>query len=129
MRLPAAVIDALQAGDVDLNDPAVTIQLLKLNAVVGVMGKVVGANDNLATVGITCALCHSTVDDSFAPGIGKTSRWLGEHDAQSRSDHRVVSGHHGQGPISQLGTWQIRPALPYFRRHERDRDQPRRFRL
>jgi mono/diheme cytochrome c family protein len=69
--LPAAVRDALQAGDVDLNDPAVTVQLLKLNAVVGVIGKVVGANDNLATVGITCALCHSTVDDSFAPGIGK----------------------------------------------------------
>jgi hypothetical protein len=54
-----------------LDDPAVTVQLLKLNAVVGVVGKVVGANDNLATVGITCALCHSTVDDSFAPGIGK----------------------------------------------------------
>src|SRR5687767_3662432 len=69
--LPAAVLTALKAGEVDLNDPAVTIQLLKLNAVVGVIGKVVGANDNLATVGITCALCHSTVDDSFAPGIGK----------------------------------------------------------
>jgi hypothetical protein len=69
--LPPAVIDALQAGQVDLNDPAVTVQLLKLNAVVGVIGKVVGANDNLATVGITCALCHSTVDNSFAPGIGK----------------------------------------------------------
>jgi mono/diheme cytochrome c family protein len=69
--LPPAVINALKAGQVDLNDPAVTIQLLKLNAVVGVIGKVVGANDNLATVGITCALCHSTVDNSFAPGIGK----------------------------------------------------------
>ncbi len=69
--LPPTVINALRAGQVDLNDPAVTIQLLKLNAVVGVIGKVVGANDNLATVGITCALCHSTVDNSFAPGIGK----------------------------------------------------------
>ena len=68
--LPRGVIDALKAGLVDLNDPAVTIQLLKLNAVVGVIGKVVGANDNLATVGITCALCHSTVDNSFGPGIG-----------------------------------------------------------
>jgi hypothetical protein len=65
------VIDALEAGQLNLDDPAVTVQLLKLNAVVGVIGKVVGANDNLATVGITCALCHSTVDDSFAPGIGK----------------------------------------------------------
>jgi mono/diheme cytochrome c family protein len=69
--LPPAVINALQAKQVDLNDPAVTVQLLKANAVVGVIGKVVGANDNLATVGITCALCHSTVDNSFAPGIGK----------------------------------------------------------
>ena len=69
--LPPSVIAALQAGQVNLDDPAVTVQLLKLNAVVGVIGKVVGANDNLATVGITCALCHSTVDDSFAPGIGK----------------------------------------------------------
>ncbi len=69
--LPPSVINALAAGQVDLDDPAVTVQLLKLNAVVGVIGKVVGANNNLATVGITCALCHSTVDDSFAPGIGK----------------------------------------------------------
>ena len=69
--LPPALIAALGAGQVDLNDPAVTVQLLKLNAVVGVIGKVVGTNDNLATIGITCALCHSTVDDSFARGIGK----------------------------------------------------------
>ena len=69
--LPSAVIDALRNQQLNLDDPAVTVQLLKLNAVVGVIGKVVGANDNLATVGITCALCHSTVDDSFAPGIGK----------------------------------------------------------
>src|SRR5215208_2093264 len=46
--LPPAVIKALKAGQVNLDDPAVTIQLLKLNAVVGVIGKVVGANDNLA---------------------------------------------------------------------------------
>ena len=69
--LPQSLRDALAADAVNLDDPAVTVQLLKLNAVVGVIGKVVGANDNLATVGITCALCHSTVDDSFAPGIGR----------------------------------------------------------
>jgi hypothetical protein len=68
--LPPAVIGALQAGQVDLNDPRVTIQLIKLNAVVGVVGKVSG-NGQLQRVGITCALCHSTVDNSFAPGIGK----------------------------------------------------------
>jgi mono/diheme cytochrome c family protein len=69
--LPRSITDALKAGEVDLTDPAVTIQLLKLNAVVGLVGNVVGANDTLASVGVTCALCHSTVDDSFAPGIGK----------------------------------------------------------
>jgi hypothetical protein len=69
--LPAALIKAIQAGQVDVSDPRVTVQLLKLNAIVGVIGKVVGANDHLATVGVTCALCHSTVDDSVAPGIGK----------------------------------------------------------
>ena len=69
--LPAAVIDAIKAGQVDLNDPAVTVQLLKLNAVVGVMGKVSGSKDKLTSVGVTCALCHSTVDDSVVPGIGK----------------------------------------------------------
>jgi mono/diheme cytochrome c family protein len=69
--LPPSLVSAIKADGVNLNDPAVTIQLLKLNAVVGVIGKVVGANDNLATVGITCALCHSIVDDSVAPGIGK----------------------------------------------------------
>jgi mono/diheme cytochrome c family protein len=69
--LPRSITDALEAGEVDLTDPAVTIQLLKLNAVVGLVGNVVGANDTLASVGVTCALCHSTVDDSFAPGIGK----------------------------------------------------------
>jgi mono/diheme cytochrome c family protein len=69
--LPPSLIDAIKAGQVNLDDPAVTIQLLKLNAVVGVIGKVVGENNNLATVGITCALCHSTVDNSVAPGIGR----------------------------------------------------------
>ena len=69
--LPPTIIEALRDKQVNLDDPAVTVQLLKLNAVVGIIGKVVGANDTLATVGITCALCHSTVDDSFAPGIGK----------------------------------------------------------
>jgi cytochrome c553 len=68
--LPPAVVDALKAGKVDLNDPAVTVLLLQLNAVLGVVGKVSGSGE-LQSVGITCALCHSTVDNSFALGIGK----------------------------------------------------------
>ncbi|MGQ0561961.1 MAG: c-type cytochrome [Gemmatimonadota bacterium] len=71
--LPDAVKNAIAAGQVDLNDPATTVTLLKLNAVVGVKGTVetIGGQDRLTRVGITCALCHSTVDNSFAPGIGK----------------------------------------------------------
>jgi hypothetical protein len=68
--LPPAVITALENGEVDLSNPAVTIELLRVNAVVGVKGTVTEAGD-LTSVGITCALCHSSVDDSFAPGIGR----------------------------------------------------------
>jgi hypothetical protein len=68
--LPPELIAALRAGDVKLTDPAVTIALLRLNAVVGVIGKVDDLGQ-LTSVGITCALCHSTVDNSFAAGIGK----------------------------------------------------------
>jgi hypothetical protein len=71
--LPPAVVSAVQAGQVDLNDPAVTVTLLQLGAVVGVQGVFNNPNDasqGLKAVGITCALCHSTVDNSFAPGIG-----------------------------------------------------------
>jgi len=67
--LPRGIRDALGAGQVDLNDPAVTRRLIALDAVVGVVGKVTG--DRIKSVGVTCALCHSTVDDSFAPGIGR----------------------------------------------------------
>jgi hypothetical protein len=68
--LPAQVRADLQAGRIDLTKPATTVTLLKLGAVVGVVGQV-DANDNLTRVGITCALCHSTVDNSLAPGIGR----------------------------------------------------------
>jgi hypothetical protein len=67
--LPPALIAALRAGQVNLDDPAVTIELLRLNAVVGVEGTVSGGQ--LTKVGITCALCHSTVDNALAPGIGR----------------------------------------------------------
>ncbi|MEO7128922.1 MAG: hypothetical protein ABI040_08700, partial [Rhodoferax sp.] len=71
--LPAAVVQGIQNGTVDLKSPDTTIALIKLNAVVGIKGTVetVGGKDMLTRVGVTCALCHSTVDDSFAKGIGK----------------------------------------------------------
>jgi hypothetical protein len=68
--LPTSIKKALAAGKVNLNDPAVTLALLKLNSVVGVKG-FFDSSGGLKSVGIECALCHSTVDNSFAPGIGK----------------------------------------------------------
>ena len=67
--LPGSLIEQLRQGQVDLNDPAVTLALLKLNSVVGVTG-FFKPDGTLRSVGIQCALCHSTVDDSLAPGIG-----------------------------------------------------------
>ena len=71
--LPPAVVQGIQNKSISLTSPATTVALLKLNAVVGLKGTVETVNgiDRLTRVGITCALCHSTVDDSFAPGIGK----------------------------------------------------------
>lgn len=68
--LPPQVISGISSGTVDLNDPATTLELLKLDAVVGVKG-IFDEEGSLKTVGITCASCHSTVDNSFSPGIGK----------------------------------------------------------
>jgi mono/diheme cytochrome c family protein len=68
--LPASLVKQLKAGQVDLDDPASTVALLKANAVVGVTG-FFDERGGLRSVGIQCALCHSTVDDSLAPGIGR----------------------------------------------------------
>ena len=67
--LPKSLQNQLRKGQVDLNDPAVTLALLRLNAVVGVTG-FFNPDGSLSSMGIQCALCHSTVDDAFAPGIG-----------------------------------------------------------
>ena len=61
----------LRRGRVDLDDPATTLALLKLDAVVGVRGFFDPSGQQMRSIGITCALCHSNVDDSFAPGIGR----------------------------------------------------------
>jgi hypothetical protein len=67
--LPADLVASIQANQVDLDDPATTLALLQLNAVVGVTG-IFNQEGQLSSMGIQCALCHSTVDDAFAPGIG-----------------------------------------------------------
>jgi mono/diheme cytochrome c family protein len=71
--IPPEVAQAIKDGKVNLDSPDTTVVLLKLGAVVGLKGsvKTEGGKDHLVALGITCALCHSTVDDSFAKGIGK----------------------------------------------------------
>jgi hypothetical protein len=67
--LPTGLRRKLKRGSADLDDPATTLALLRLGAVVGLTGRFDDAGE-LTSVGIQCALCHSTVDDAVAPGIG-----------------------------------------------------------
>jgi hypothetical protein len=68
--LPAEVVEKIKSGELSLDSASTTLALLKLNAVLGVKGNF-SADGHLQSLGITCASCHSTVDNSFAPGIGK----------------------------------------------------------
>jgi len=68
--LPDSLKQQIKGGKVNLDDPATTLALLKLNSVVGVKG-LFDKSGKLRSMGIQCAFCHSTVDDSFSPGIGK----------------------------------------------------------
>jgi mono/diheme cytochrome c family protein len=68
--LPAALVAQIKAGKVNMDDPATTLALLKLNAVIGVTGLFDGAG-RIRSIGIQCAFCHTNVDNSFSPGIGK----------------------------------------------------------
>lgn len=68
--LPEDLKQSIMAGKVNLDDPATTVALLRLDAVVGVKG-LFDSSGNLKSMGVQCSLCHSTVDDSFAAGIGK----------------------------------------------------------
>ena len=68
LKVDAAALPADFLSTHDLNDPATTVELIRHNAVVGLVGKVVG--NQLKSVGITCAICHSTVDDSVTAGVG-----------------------------------------------------------
>jgi hypothetical protein len=70
-KIPAGVAKAIKAGKVNLNSSATTLALLKLNSVVGVRAFFDKSGKHLTSLGLTCAVCHSTVDNSFAPGIGR----------------------------------------------------------
>lgn len=77
--LPPDVVEQIKAGKVNMDDPASTVLLLKANAVVGVTA-FMNADGTARSIGIQCALCHSTVDDSFAPGIGQRLDGWGNRD-------------------------------------------------
>lgn len=70
LKVDASVLPVGLLGKVDLKSPATTVALLKMNAVVGLQATV-DAENHITRLGITCALCHSTVDNSVMPGIGK----------------------------------------------------------
>jgi len=77
--LSPKIVSDLRKGKVNLGDPGVTLALIKLNAVLGVKGTF-NPDGSLKTVGLTCAVCHSTVNDSLAPGIGARLDGLANHD-------------------------------------------------
>jgi hypothetical protein len=77
--LPPALVQRIQRGQVNLDDPAVTVQLVKTNAVLGVVG-FFASDSSLRSVGLTCAVCHATVDNAVAFGIGKRIDGLANRD-------------------------------------------------
>jgi len=68
--LPPDLVQKVKAGQVDLDDPATTLALIKLDSVLGVKGTF-NQDGSLKAIGLSCAVCHSTVDDAFMPGIGR----------------------------------------------------------
>ena len=117
--LPATLIAALQAGQVDLTSPAVTLELLRLDAVVGIIGRV-DELDQLVSIGTTCALCHSTVDNSLATGIGKRLDGWPNRDLNVGMILGLApgAGSGPQGRVPRVGTREIRSAAPCVRRRE-----------
>jgi len=104
--LPPSVVQGIQNGSVDLHSPATTVALLKLDAVVGLKGTVESINgrDVLTKVGVTCALCHSTVDNSFARGIGKRLDGWPNRDLDPGAI-LALSPAFDAATKAQLGTW------------------------
>jgi len=111
--LPPALINAIKAGQVNLDDPAVTIQLLKLNAVIGVIGRVIDGN-MLKTVGITCALCHTQVDNSVAPGIGRRLDGWPNRSLDVGAIIALSPAVTNKAPFLSWGPGKFDPRLQYF---------------
>jgi len=96
--LPERIVQQLRHGKVDLDDPAVTLQLIKFNSVLGVRGSF-NSDGSLKSVGLTCAICHSTVDDSLAAGIGHRLDGWANHDLDPGS---IIAAAPNIKPITDL---------------------------
>lgn len=97
--LSSATIEAIQHGKVNLDDPAVTRALIKQKAVVGVVGFFNNNSDQLTSIGLTCAVCHSTVNDSVAPGIGSRIDGLANRDLNVGA---IAAAAPNLAPVQQL---------------------------
>ena len=96
--LSQKLIQQLKQGRVDLNDPAVTLALLKEDAVVGVKGSF-KSDGSLRSVGLTCAVCHSTVNDSVAPGVGQRLDGWANHDINAGA---IIAAAPNLKPVTDL---------------------------
>jgi len=97
--LSPSTVEAIKHGKVNLDDPAVTRSLIKQKAVLGVVGFFDRNSDQLRSVGLTCAVCHSTVNDSVAPGIGSRIDGLANRDLNVGA---IVSAAPNLTPVQQL---------------------------
>jgi hypothetical protein len=97
--LSPSTVNAIKHGQVNLDDPAVTRSLIKQKAVVGVIGFFNNNSDQLQSVGLTCAVCHSTVNDSVAPGIGSRIDGLANRDLNIGA---IAAAAPNLAPVQQL---------------------------
>jgi cytochrome c peroxidase len=96
--LPPAVVEQIKRGEVDLDNPAVTVQLVQANAVLGVVG-FFASDGSLRSVGLTCAVCHSTVDNAVAFGIGMRIDGLANRDLNVGA---IVAAAPNLQPVAEL---------------------------
>jgi cytochrome c peroxidase len=96
--LPVQVLNRLRKGQINLDDVGVTLTLLKNDAVVGVKG-FFNPDGSLRSVGLSCAVCHSTVNDSVAPGVGQRLDGWANHDLNTGA---VIAAAPNLTPIRNL---------------------------
>src|SRR5262249_61806308 len=92
-KLPPAVVAEIKRGAINLNDPAVTVQLVKANAVLGVIGSF-NPDGSLSSVGLTSAGCHSTADNSVALSIRQRIEGFANRDLNIRAIVAAVPNLH-----------------------------------